>query len=156
MSLLVDESGFQLTIDDTVDMICPAWSLTGLVAFLRPPTVTVTNRRLNGGAVSVYPGVPGEIRLSAPFTVIGDVDHTGTPYANATAGLASNLNYLWDNVFEPVDPVRTGVLWLPDYPELTRTFDIQFENVPTDGGYGGNTIETTLSVVVSNVSVGGS
>lgn len=156
MSLPVDESGFQLTIDGTVDMICPAWALTGLVAFLRPPPVTVTNRRLNGGGTRVYPGVPGEIRLNAEFVVIGDVDHTGTPYANPTAGLLSNLNYLWDNVFEPVDPVRTGVLWLPDYPELSRTFDIQFENVPTDGGYGGDTIETAVSVVISNIGYVGS
>lgn len=156
MSLPVDESGFQLTIDDTVDMICPAWAITGLVALLRPPPVTVTNRRLNGGATRVYPGVPGEVRVNVPFVVIGDVDHNGDTYANATAGLLSNLNYLWDNVFEPVDPVRTGVLWLPDYPELTRSFDIQFENVPTDGGYGGDTIETTLSVVVSNIGSVGS
>lgn len=150
--MIVLPNPLQLTMNpgvDDIDLVCPAWAFTSLVAFLRPSPWTTVNRRLSNGEMDVYGAVvSGPVRIQAPFTIIGEVDRHGDPYDSPTAGLISNLHWLINNVFLPSDPPATVKLWLPGYPELDRTGQIQFEDVPTDTGFAGAQIDTTITVVL--------
>lgn len=70
-------------------------SAAGIIAYKRRETVTRHDIRL---------------------LVVGDVDQSGTPYTDATEGLAANLDYLESNVIQPTnltDGTRAATLSVP-------------------------------------------
>lgn len=76
------------------DRILP--SVTGVIPYQRRMTVTRKDLRL---------------------IVVGDVDENGDPVADTRIGLQDNLDFLYANVFEPVDTAtgtRDAVLTMPD------------------------------------------
>lgn len=152
MSLPVSLAGGQLDILDDIDtptitvpLITPAWMLGKLIGLHRPPSVIILNRRVTGGlGQKSYPPIPDGLRLTLPFTVVGECDHLGDTFSNAQEGLESNLNYLLANAFLPVAPVR----WARHTRPSGATFigPVQFEDFPTDAGEV-DLIETTLGLV---------
>lgn len=107
-----------------VSMNTPAWSVQGddtgqggLLALW-----IYTEQR---GEDRLIPGVAGVIpyrrretvtRHDLRLLVVGDVDQAGTPYADATEGLATNLAYLESNVIQPTnatDGTRAATLSVP-------------------------------------------
>lgn len=60
------------------------------------------------------------------FLITGAVDQDGDAHDDPVMGLATNLDYLWDNVVSPPDPpatTRAAELTMPD--DSTRTADVQ-------------------------------
>lgn len=152
MALPVFTDGGQVEITDdldtptiTVELIGLAWSLGGLIGFSRPRPVMFMNRRRTGNhGFKRYPPIPIEARLSLPFLVIGECDHNGDTFSNRAAGLTSNLNYLATNVFE----ADARFMRHTDAAGFVRVGPVQFEDYPTSDGYGGDTVESTLGILL--------
>jgi hypothetical protein len=114
-----------LTIGST-SMNNPAWDITDLT----PLWATVEVR----GQDRIIPGAAGAIPYQRRLTVTrhdlqmlitGDVNASGTPFANPDEGLQSNLSTLYTNVIAPVGSgggTRAATLTLPS--GATRTADI--------------------------------
>lgn len=115
-----------LTIS-TESLATPAWDIPDLTSLWFS-----AGRR---GDSIVMPGADGrrsnpsrldEIEVDLLFLVNGEVDRLGTPYSDAWEGLETNLEYLWTNVFVPIDNgrgTRPAVLTLPS--AATRNADVR-------------------------------
>lgn len=96
------------------DRILP--TATGVIPYPRRNTVT-----------------PHELRL----LVVGDVDSSGTPVANPTAGLVANLRYLMTNVVAPpggTDGTRAAT-YTPPGGGAAVTADIHVTGLRQEGYY---------------------
>lgn len=96
-----------LTID-SISMNRPAWSVSGdesgeggLLNLWATVTRRGENRVLPGAAgVIAYPHYRTETRHDLRLVVVGDVNESGTAQSDARAGLANNIEYLYDNVID--------------------------------------------------------
>ena len=146
MANLVDASLGHWEVDG-VDMIGPAWSVLNIQALWQGPQVTRSNRVQSGTqGRKGYPQVVDETVLSVQFLIVGDVDHTDTPHTDAQIGLALNYDYLRTNVWDPVDPLRTSTLTMPDGD--VREAEVQFDPFPLPSLTGLTTLVGTLTVIL--------
>lgn len=85
----------------TISMSNPAWAWTNPRVLLNPPPrrgSNVTIGRADGDLPRVRRGAALEVSLQMLF--VGDVNKSGTPYADATEGLIDNLDEFTSSVYD--------------------------------------------------------
>jgi hypothetical protein len=132
---------------DDVPMISPAWTVLNIQVLWTGPTVVFSNRQQAGTrGRKPYPGLEDEARFSVRFHLLGQYDINGDPYDDPQEGLELNYFYLRENVWDPVDPVRTSTVTTPSGLELTTA--IQFEPFPMDELIGLSDYTGNLGIVL--------
>lgn len=111
------------------DSLYQPWTIEDLSSLWGPPAVR--------GANTLIPGIEGryanprrvdETTYQLIMHITGAIDQSGTPYSDPVMGLATNLDYLWDNVASPPTPpdsTRSAVLTMPD--DTTRDAEVQVQ-----------------------------
>lgn len=117
---------------DTVSFSTPAWWTLDLSPLWGFPDTRGGNLILpEVSGRRAYRRFVDETVYSLPMHITGAVNHAGTPYADPVQGLATNLDYLWDNVLTPDDGTTRGaVLEMPD--GSLRGAEVQVQIVPGD------------------------
>lgn len=129
-----------------------AWDLPNLVKLWAEASVRGENRKMPGASgVRSNPTRLDEYDVSLPFWITGLVAPNGTPYVvTPWAGLETNLNLLWLNVFQPVTTGRgdrAGVLTLPSGTVRTARVQIDPIEFPQEP-YDAYSVECTVNLKV--------
>lgn len=133
-----------------VDLNGPAWDIPDLT----PLWIEATQRgedRLIPGAIGVlaYRRRLTVTEHSLAMVIIGDMDRTGNPVADAWVGLQDNIEYLRANVVDPTnltDGTRTGVLVMPS--GATRTADVHVTGMRLSDLSGADGVFTSINAVL--------
>jgi len=117
----------QITVGG-VDLVTPAWQLTGLDKLWFEFAVRTDEVLLpKADGRRSYPSRVDQAEHDLTLYLNGEVDAVGVEFADPWTGLVTNLDTLWANVFTPVTVgrgTRTAVLTLPD-GVTTRTADVK-------------------------------
>jgi hypothetical protein len=112
----------------SVDMMQPAWQVRNLVSLWLPGD--------QRGADKLIPGVAGRkpyaryvdtTTRTLELKITGEINRTGTPYADRFEGLQVNIDYLITNVVNPTgsgDGTRSLVLTMPDGTTRTESVHV--------------------------------
>lgn len=111
------------------------------------------------GGDRIIPGVAGVTPLRRRRTgtrhdlnlfVCGDDDGDGAVFADAQAGLTSNLNVLLNDVAdESLTPITRTAVWTP-WGDTAKTFPIVVEGFEIGDPINPSTVRTVLSILLPN------
>jgi hypothetical protein len=134
-----------------VAMNGPAWKVLNLYELWQPANVRGSDRIIPGatGVLAYRRRVTVTVR-SLQMLISGTHDRTGAAAADRYEGLQTNVEYLVDNVVDPVgsgDGTRSAVLTMPDgstYTEPVHVLGLELGDVSLDGSWAKAVIELSI------------